>query len=69
MDRLYSKGEMVQLWEDSYDDRPLTLQLWFHAGQRKEGCMSLALFYEASLYTRLCSGWQKIKQTARMLFI
>ena len=44
MDRLYSKGEMVQLWEDSYDDRPLTLQLWFHAGQRKEGCMSLALF-------------------------
>lgn len=46
MDKLYSKGERVQLWEDSYDDRPLTLQLWFHAGQRKEGCMSLALFYE-----------------------
>lgn len=46
MDKLYSKGEMVQLWEDSYDDRPLTLQLWFHSGQRKEGCLSLALFYE-----------------------
>ena len=32
MDKLYSKGEMVQLW--------------FHAGQRKEGCLSMALFYE-----------------------
>ena len=69
MDKLYSKGEMVQLWEDSYDDRPLTLQLWFHAGQRKEGCMSLALSMRASLYTKSCSGWQRIKQTARMLFI
>ena len=46
--------------EDSYDDRPLTLQLWFHAGQRKEGCMSLALFsYEGSLYTKSRHGKNK----------
>ena len=32
MARVYSKGEMVLLWEDSYDDRPLPLQMWFHAG-------------------------------------
>lgn len=69
MDRLYSKGEMVQLWEDSYDDRPLTLQLWFHAGQRKEGCMSLALFYEGEPLYQIMFWLAKIKQTARMLFI
>lgn len=69
MDKLYSKGEMVQLWEDSYDDRPLTLQLWFHAGQRKEGCMSLALFYEGEPLYQIMFWPAKIKQTARMLFI
>lgn len=45
-DELYSERKMVQLWEDSYLDKPLTLNLWFHAGQRKEGCLSLAMVYE-----------------------
>ena len=39
--RLYADGEMLRLWEDSYEEKPLTLELWFHAGQRKEGCLSL----------------------------
>ena len=42
--RLYADGEMLRLWEDSYEEKPLTLELWFHAGQRKEGCVSLARF-------------------------
>lgn len=46
MDRLYARGESVLLWEDSYQDKPLTLNLWFHAGQRKEGSLSLVLNYE-----------------------
>lgn len=46
MTKLYSEHEMVQLWEDSYQDKPLTLNLWFHAGQRKEGCLSLVLLYD-----------------------
>lgn len=46
MDKLYGERQMVQLWQDSYQDKPLTLNLWFHAGQRKEGCLSLALFYD-----------------------
>lgn len=44
--RLYAKGEMLRLWEDSYDEKPLTLELWFHAGQRKEGCLSLVLMWD-----------------------
>lgn len=46
MTKLYSEHEMVQLWEDRYQDKPLTLNLWFHAGQRKEGCLSLVLLYD-----------------------
>lgn len=41
--QLYAEGKMLRLWEDSYEDKPLTLELWFHAGQRKEGCLSLVL--------------------------
>ena len=46
MDELYVEHKKVQLWEDSYLDKPLTMNLWFHAGQRKEGCLSLVLSYE-----------------------
>ncbi|WP_405378583.1 VirK/YbjX family protein [Phascolarctobacterium sp.] len=46
MDELYAEKKMVQLWEDTYLDKPLSLHLWFHAGQRKEGCLSLVLMYE-----------------------
>ncbi|MDO4920632.1 MAG: VirK/YbjX family protein [Phascolarctobacterium sp.] len=46
MNKLYGEHKRVELWHDSYEDKPLTLNLWFHAGQRKEGCLSLALFYE-----------------------
>ena len=46
MDELYAEHKKVQLWEDSYLDKPLTMNLWFHAGQRKEGCLSLVLSYE-----------------------
>ena len=46
MDKLYVEHKKVQLWEDSYLDKPLTMNLWFHAGQRKEGCLSLVLSYE-----------------------
>lgn len=51
MDELYAQGQRVQLWEDTYLDKPLTMSLWFHAGQRKEGCLSLVMSYEgAELY-------------------
>lgn len=48
MDELYAEGKMVQLWQDSYQDKPLTLNLWFHAGQRKEGCLSIDLLYDGT---------------------
>lgn len=41
--KLYAKGERIRLWEDTYDEKPLAMELWFHGGQRKEGCLSLVL--------------------------
>ena len=46
MDELYGERRMVEIWRDSYEDKPLTLNLWFHAGQRKEGCLSMTLIYD-----------------------
>lgn len=46
LQNLYADNERIRLWEDSYLDKALGLDLWFHAGQRKEGCLSLVLNYE-----------------------
>lgn len=46
MNIIYKDGDKVKLWEDVYLDKPLTMNLWFHAGQRKEGCLSFVLEYE-----------------------
>lgn len=46
MDELYGQAKQIKLWEDTYLDKPLTMSLWFHAGQRKEGCLSFILQYE-----------------------
>lgn len=39
-------GKSVTLWEDVFEDKPLCLNLWFNAGQRKEGCLSLILQWD-----------------------
>ena len=39
-------GQMVTLWEDTFEDKPLAMSLWFHTGQRKEGCLSLVLTWD-----------------------
>lgn len=43
---LYVDNQRIRIWEDSYLDKPIGMDLWFHAGQRKEGCLSLVLNYE-----------------------
>ena len=39
--KLYVNGERIRLWEDVYEEQPVVMELWFHGGQRKEGCLSL----------------------------
>lgn len=39
----YTEGGRINIWQDEFQDQPLTLDLQFHPGQRKEGCLSLVL--------------------------
>lgn len=39
-------GQRIILWEDTFEEKPLCLALWFNAGQRKEGCLSLVLSWD-----------------------
>jgi uncharacterized protein VirK/YbjX len=41
--RIYYDHETVTLWRDEFQDKPLTMEILFHPGQRKEGCLSLVL--------------------------
>lgn len=36
-------GRSIILWKDEFEEKPLSMELSFHAGQRKEGCLSLNL--------------------------
>lgn len=46
LQELYVEGKRICLWQDEYQEKPLKMELWFHSGQRKEGCLSLVLNYE-----------------------
>lgn len=46
LEKIYVQGEKIVLWQDEYQEKPLKLKLWFHGGQRKEGCLTLGLEYE-----------------------
>ena len=46
VDAEYNSGQRVILWEDAFEEKPLCMELWFNAGQRKEGCLSLVLRWD-----------------------
>lgn len=46
LEKIYINKKHIRLWEDSYQEKPIGMDLWFDAGQRKEGCLSLTLNYE-----------------------
>ncbi|MBQ8919676.1 MAG: DUF535 domain-containing protein [Acidaminococcaceae bacterium] len=41
-----NSGQRIILWEDVFEEKPLCMELWFNAGQRKEGCLSLVLRWD-----------------------
>ena len=51
VDEEENTGQRVTLWEDEFEGKPLRMSLFFHLGQRKEGCLSLYLTWgEEALY-------------------
>ena len=45
--KLYIEHVSIRLWQDEYEGNPLSLELGFQAGQRKEGCLALSLRYKS----------------------
>ena len=43
--RIYRDHGRITLWRDEFAEKPLTLDVLFHPGQRKEGCLSLVLHW------------------------
>lgn len=39
---------LITLWEDEFEGKSLRLGLWFGAGQRKEGCLSMVLTWDGN---------------------
>ncbi len=66
---MYVKPQRIRIWEDLYQEKPIGMDLVFHAGQRKEGCLSLMLEYENQALYQIMFwlGYDKDKQPA--LFI
>ena len=46
-------GHLVSVWEDIFEDKPLCLSLYFHAGQYKEGCLSLILTWDGAPFYQI----------------
>lgn len=43
VDEETNAGRRIVLWQEESEGQPLHMDLWFNAGQRKEGCLSLVL--------------------------
>ena len=69
LEKLYVNGERVTLWQDEYQEKPLKLQLWFHGGQRKEGCLSLVLAYEGEELYQIMFWVAKDKAAKPVIYI
>lgn len=51
VDEKENSSQLITLWEETFENKPLCMSLYFHAGQCKEGCLSLILTWEgAPLY-------------------
>lgn len=46
-------GHLIPVWEDTFEDKPLRLSLFFHAGQYKEGCLSLVLTWDGESFYQI----------------
>ena len=69
LESLYASNERIRVWEDSYLDKPLGMDLWFDSGQRKEGCLSLVLNYEGEELYQIMFWLNKNKAGEVALYI
>ena len=53
VDEKENAGQRITLWEDTFEDKPLRMSLYFHAGQYKEGCLSLILTWGEEIFYQI----------------
>ena len=70
VDTKENAGQKITLWEDTFEDKPLRLSLYFHAGQYKEGCLSLILTWnEEPFYQIMFWFGPDMKKTGDAIWI
>jgi len=48
IERIYVKKEPIVIWQDEFQEKPITMDIKFFNGQQKEGCLSLNLMYDSA---------------------
>lgn len=69
LQELYAENKHIKLWEDVYQDKPLVMELFFHAGQRKEGTLSVTMIYEGIAMYQIMFWLGKDKDGDEAIFI
>jgi uncharacterized protein VirK/YbjX len=66
LDTLYVKGHRILLWQDTFEEKPLSLYLVFRDGQQKEGCLSIELVYDNTDLEH--TGWDAGTHVYQIMF-
>ena len=69
LQEIYAENKHIKLWEDVYQDKPLVMELFFHAGQRKEGTLSVTMIYEGIALYQIMFWLGKDKDGDEAIFI
>ena len=69
LQEIYAENKHIKLWEDVYQDKPLVMELFFHAGQRKEGTLSVTMIYEGIALYQIMFWLGKDKDGDEGIFI
>lgn len=69
LQEIYAENKHIKLWEDVYQDKPLVMKLFFHAGQRKEGTLSVTMIYEGIALYQIMFWLGKDKYGDEAIFI
>jgi len=46
IEKIYINKEAIVIWQDEFQEKPISMDIKFFNGQQKEGCLSVNLMYE-----------------------
>lgn len=69
LEKVYVKKEEVLVWSTLFNEQRLDTKLFFHAGQRKEGCLSLMMTLDKSDLYQIMFWLGVDKKGKRVLYV